>query len=347
MPVVTVDPRVLDGPTSAAAVGALVDDLDGEPTLVCFDGEWPEAIGTDALTALRHLPVLSLAIDCPDSALAAAFDLATSDRRAFETFREGFEVAPYAAVSAALLLRTAPTDTWGGLVAESSTYSLLQAGPEFARWLEDGCRRVSVADDGPRVRVHRHDHFHEVVLSRPQRHNALDARMRDELHATLRELMLSDGPIVLRADGPSFCSGGDLSEFGTAVGPVQAHIVRVTRSLAMLMSELAERLVVALHGACIGAGIELPAFAAHTVAADDARFALPELGLGLVPGAGGTVSIRRRAGSARVLELLLSGRPIDAATAAGWGLVDEVVPATGLSDRVYAIAEARSRFTGR
>lgn len=339
MAVVTVDPRVLGGSTAAVAVAALVDELGDEPALVCFDGEWPRGLGRDAFATVRQLPVFSVAVGCTDPDFAAAFDLATTDRQTVETFREGFEAAPYAAVTAALLLRTAPTDIWGGLVAESSAYSLLQAGPEFARWLETRCRPTTIDDDGPRVRVQRHDGFDEVVLTRRKRHNALDARMRDELHGALRVLTLSDGPIVLRAEGPSFCSGGDLSEFGTAAGPVQAHILRVTRSLALLMSDLSPRLVVALHGACIGAGIELPAFAAHTVAAEDARFVLPELRLGLVPGAGGTVSIRRRTGSAHVLELLLSGRPLDAATAARWRLVDEVVPETDLLERAYAIAE--------
>src|SRR5207245_2169044 len=80
-----------------------------------------------------------------------------------------------------------------------------------------------------------------------------------------------------------------------------------------------------VHGACLGAGIELPAFAARVVAADDTAIGLPEAGLGLVPGAGGTVSITRRAGRQRLLELLITGEPIEAATAHAWGLVDEVV----------------------
>jgi enoyl-CoA hydratase/carnithine racemase len=79
-----------------------------------------------------------------------------------------------------------------------------------------------------------------------------------------------------------------------------------------------------VHGACVGAGVELPAFAARVVARADARFWLPELGLGLVPGAGGTVSLPRRIGRQRTAWLALSGRPIDARTALAWGLIDEV-----------------------
>jgi enoyl-CoA hydratase/carnithine racemase len=79
-----------------------------------------------------------------------------------------------------------------------------------------------------------------------------------------------------------------------------------------------------LHGACYGSGIELPAFADRVVAASDTRIALPELGLGLIPGAGGTVSLPRRIGRHRTAWLALSGAAIDATTALGWGLVDEV-----------------------
>ena len=84
------------------------------------------------------------------------------------------------------------------------------------------------------------------------------------------------------------------------------------------------RTSVALHGACIGAGIELAAFAREVTATDDAHFQLPEVAFGLVPGAGGTVSLPRRIGRQRTAWLALSGRRIDASTALAWGLVDHV-----------------------
>jgi enoyl-CoA hydratase/carnithine racemase len=79
-----------------------------------------------------------------------------------------------------------------------------------------------------------------------------------------------------------------------------------------------------VHGACVGAGVELPAFAARVVAREDARFWLPELSMGLVPGAGGTVSLPRRIGRQRTAWLALSGAQLDASTALRWGLVDEI-----------------------
>jgi enoyl-CoA hydratase/carnithine racemase len=164
--------------------------------------------------------------------------------------------------------------------------------------------------------------------------------MRDELHAALGEARSRpDVTVVLRGNGPSFCSGGDLGEFGTTPGPVKSHAVRLGRSLALLVWEMRERIVAGIHGSCLGAGIELPAFASRVVAAEDARIGLPELDLGLLPGAGGTVSIPRRAGSPVLLDLLLSGGTVDAGTARALGLVDEVVPRDRLRARVLEIAK--------
>ena len=178
------------------------------------------------------------------------------------------------------------------------------------------------------------------MLTRADRHNALDVAMRDQLHAALVEAGGGDGPILVRGDGPSFCSGGDLDEFGTFPDPVIAHVIRLQRSLASVFDALAGRLVVAVHGACLGAGIELPAFARHVIAAEDASIGLPEQGIGLVPGAGGTVSITRRVGARRVLSLLLRDGTITATEARAWGLVDEVVPADHLRAHAVEIAES-------
>ncbi len=92
------------------------------------------------------------------------------------------------------------------------------------------------------------------------------------------------------------------------------------------MSNLGARTTAYVHGACVGSGIELAAFTARVVAAADTRIALPEIGLGLVPGAGGTVSLTRRIGRLRTAWLAFSGTTIDAATALEWGLVDDLEP---------------------
>jgi enoyl-CoA hydratase/carnithine racemase len=130
--------------------------------------------------------------------------------------------------------------------------------------------------------------------------------------------------VVLRGEGASFCSGGDLDEFGTTPDPATAHAVRTTRHPARALARLAGRLRAEVHGACVGAGVELPAWAGRVVADESAFFELPELSMGLIPGAGGTASLPRRIGRERTGWLALSGERIDVATARRWGLVDEV-----------------------
>jgi enoyl-CoA hydratase/carnithine racemase len=91
-----------------------------------------------------------------------------------------------------------------------------------------------------------------------------------------------------------------------------------------LLADCASRLHVVVHGACVGAGIELPAFADHVVAHPDASFRLPEVSMGLVPGAGGTASLPRRIGRQRTAWMALTGAPVEPMTALSWGLIDEV-----------------------
>jgi enoyl-CoA hydratase/carnithine racemase len=100
--------------------------------------------------------------------------------------------------------------------------------------------------------------------------------------------------------------------------------VRTRGGAAELLHRIAHRTEVRPHGPCVGAGIELAAFAGRVVASPGTTVRLPEVGMGLIPGAGGTVSIPRRIGRWRTLYLALSGRDLDAATAARWGLVDEI-----------------------
>jgi hypothetical protein len=236
---------------------------------------------------------------------------------------------PVAATALALLLRGQERGRTGdGLVAESAVYSTLQAGPEFAAWRAG--RPVRVRDDAGerRVDLERHGDRLVITLARPAVHNALDARMRDELVDALAVALADDGiaTVELRGRGPSFCAGGDLDEFGRRADPATAHLLRLHRSPARMLARLRARAVAHVHGACMGSGIELAAFAATVVAAPDTRIALPEVGLGLVPGAGGTVSLPARIGRHRTAWLALSRRPIDAPTAARWGLVDRVSP---------------------
>jgi enoyl-CoA hydratase/carnithine racemase len=235
---------------------------------------------------------------------------------------------PVAATALVLLLRGSDRRSVDqGLHAESAVYSTLQAGPEFAAWRAARPRRANDEHtEGDAVALARPDGRLEVTLTRPHVHNALNTAMRDQLVDAFR-LVALDPSITsahLAGAGPSFCAGGDLDEFGSFPDPATAHLVRLQQSAGRAIHAVADRVTVHLHGACIGSGIELPAFAGTVLAHPDTTIALPEIGLGLIPGAGGTVSLTRRIGRHRTARLALTGERIDATTALRWGLVDAV-----------------------
>jgi hypothetical protein len=237
--------------------------------------------------------------------------------------------SPLSAATLAVLLRSIVGVTVDdGLAMESAAYSVLQAGPEFAAW-RAGAPHVADTSADPVVSVERRGDELLVTLDRPHRHNAINARLRDELYAALTVAAADDSvaSILLRGSGPSFSSGGDLGEFGTRSDPATAHVTRLARSPSRLIHQLRGRTHARIHGAALGGGIEMAAFAERVIAHPDTVVALPEIELGLIPGAGGTVSLTRRIGRQRTAALALTGRRIDAVTALTWRLVDELEPA--------------------
>lgn len=284
-----------------------------------------------ALAALRTLPCPTILLTPAVAAPAPwhdAFDVVASAESDVDALTAGIARAPIAAATLVQTLRaTAALAIPDALTVESLAYSTLQAGPEHAAWAAArGPIAARPTDDGPAVVIAEDGDTLLVTLSRPARHNAYSARMRDELVAAL-DVAVADPRrrVVLRGAGPSFCSGGDLDEFGTRPDPATAHLVRTMRSAGRRLADIAARVRVEVHGACMGAGVELAAFAGIVVAERDAFFQLPEIAMGLVPGAGGTVSLPRRIGRQRAAALALSGRRLDAETARAWGLVDALV----------------------
>jgi len=289
----------------------------------------------DELPRPGSLPVIVAALAADTASRGpSAVDL-TVDHADAERLVGMIAANPVAATSFVLLLRAAedvPVDT--ALALESATYSMLQGGAEFAAWRQRTADEwpERLVDPSPTVLLDRADGELTIRLNRPHRHNAITAQMRDELVAAL-DLALLDTTIDrvrFCGEGPSFCSGGDLSEFGARPEPAAAHLIRLTRSPARQLHRLAIRLgqnlVVEIHGHALGGGIEMAAFGDHIVAAADTEIALPEIGLGLIPGAGGTVSLPRRIGRQRTAWLGLTGQAIDAPTALAWQLVDELAP---------------------
>lgn len=239
--------------------------------------------------------------------------------------------SPAASVALAQLLRmTHDAEVSTALHAESLTYATLQSGRTFQTWLNARQARAKPSpapDVESPVLVERIESHLQITLNRPSRRNALNVAMRDHLAEALGLVAIDqtlDGAI-LRGAGTNFSAGGDLDEFGSTPSSAMGHHVRSVRSLPLMMHRLADRVRVHLHGECVGAGIELPAFADAVIATADATFTLPEIGFGLVPGAGGTVSVARRVGRHRMTWLALTGTTIDAPTALRWRLVDRIV----------------------
>ena len=270
-------------------------------------------------------------------------DVVIGDHKQLDRITRQISAQPLAAATLVGVLRhNQNTGVHDGLLTESLAYSTLQHSKGFNRWLaqrpelekeparhpaqEQAKAKASASELSEPVRVERHKNALTITLNRPERHNAYSAAMRDALCNGLH-LALVDPSIQtlsLRGAGASFCSGGDLHEFGLGRDAGEAHVTRVARSAGALLHALATKTDCLLHGACIGAGIELPAFAGVVAAAEDSVFQLPELSFGLIPGAGGTVSLPRRIGRRRTALLALSGEAIDAATALRWGLIDQL-----------------------
>ncbi|MGQ0830493.1 MAG: enoyl-CoA hydratase/isomerase family protein [Microthrixaceae bacterium] len=268
------------------------------------------------------------ASDRPDAHAAhAACDLVLArGDAALDAIVATVEANPIASTALAMLLRSAPHRTLDdGLSAESAVYSALQGGPEFARWRASRPARERPAN-GEAVRLERVGPVLDITLDRPEVRNAFSTAMRDALVEAFR-LPTLDPTITevhLRGAGDAFCAGGDLDEFGSFTDPASAHVVRLQQSVGRSIATVADRVTVHLHGACMGSGIELPAFADRVLAHPSTVIALPEVSLGLIPGAGGTVSLPRRIGRWRTARLALTGEHIDAQTALRWGLVDAI-----------------------
>ncbi len=235
--------------------------------------------------------------------------------------------SPMASVALVQVLRSGRPDSLDlDLLLESFAYSTLQGGTEFARWLADTPTTPATPNGIPSLVVERSGGRLSLTFDRPRVRNAYSRAMRDELCEAL-EVACADPSIRevhLYGRGPDFCSGGDLGEFGTLPDPAAGHLIRTSRSAARLLAVVGDRTVAHLHGACVGAGVELPALASRVVARPDTRLRLPEVAMGLIPGAGGTATIPRRIGRHRTGWLALTGRFISADTGRDWGLIDEV-----------------------
>jgi enoyl-CoA hydratase/3-hydroxypropionyl-coenzyme A dehydratase len=181
----------------------------------------------------------------------------------------------------------------------------------------------------------------EIALNRPRVLNAHNMQMRDDLYEALEAVR--DDPdvnsVLLRGEGNrAFCTGADLTEFGTAPSRVIARQVRWERDLWGLFLAIDRPIVAALHGFVIGSGVEMALLCDLRIASEDAVFGMPEAALGLIPAAGGTQTLPRTLGAPRALQALLGGERIPASRAVAFGLAHRVTPRERLLEEARAMA---------
>lgn len=259
-----------------------------------------------------------------DHPLAGKLDAVVETPVSAEAVMRQVEVSPRAAAISVQLLRLLSSlSPEAGLIAESLAYGLLQGSAEHRAWL-DGRSGGYIGQRA--VRLERAGDHVTITLDHPASGNAIDRAMRDALYEAFELAALdTDVRVSLRGAGRTFSLGAELAEFGTTADPATAHAIRMQTLPARLIARCAERLDVHVQGGCVGAGLEMAAWASTFTAASDAWFQLPELAMGVLPGAGGCVSLTRRIGRQRTALLILSGKRISARTALDWGLVDRIV----------------------
>jgi enoyl-CoA hydratase len=172
------------------------------------------------------------------------------------------------------------------------------------------------------------DSIATVTLNRPEALNAYNVQMRDDLYEVLRAIRDDDEVrvgVVKGAGEKAFCAGADLSEFLTAPPPVAARNARFARDIWRLFLSTPQPMIAALHGYVLGSGMEIALCCDLRVASPETKFGLPEMGLGIIPAAGGTQTLPRAIGRCRALEMLLTNRWIGAEEAYRFQLVNRIV----------------------
>ncbi len=194
---------------------------------------------------------------------------------------------------------------------------------------------------------HRDDTILLVTLNRPQASNALNTQMGLDLMELFEGFSIDIENLrvaILTGQGTkAFCAGGDLKQRnGMTNDEWQAQHLIFERMLRAILA-CPIPVIAAVNGAAYGGGCEIAAAADFVYASTDARFALTEVTLGIMPGAGGTQNLPRAIGERRAKELILSGLPFTATEAEAWGLVNRVVP---LEQLMQATLDIASRIAG-
>jgi enoyl-CoA hydratase/carnithine racemase len=196
-------------------------------------------------------------------------------------------------------------------------------------------RNVLVTQDGPDARI---------VLNRPEKRNALSLELMEDVVAALADVSAARATraIVIEGAGPAFSAGHDLSEM---IGREKAFLDQLFDRCTVMMEtihDLPQPVIAKVHGIATAAGCQLVAACDLAVAAEGTRFATPGVKIGLFCSTP-MVPVSRAVGRKRAMQMLLTGEPIDAATALDWGLVNRVVPLEELEPTVLGLVDAIAR----
>jgi enoyl-CoA hydratase len=193
----------------------------------------------------------------------------------------------------------------------------------------------------PAVLYESSDGVATLTLNRPEVLNALNLQMRDELWVLLEAIALDDSVRVVLFKGAgdrAFSAGADITEFGTSPSFAESRRARTERDLWGRLAHFEKPMIAAVHGFALGAGCELSLLCDLCIAAEDARFGLPETHLGYIPTAGGSQTLPRAVGRTRALDMILTAEAISAARARDYGIVYAIVPRADLDAAVEALA---------
>ena len=180
-----------------------------------------------------------------------------------------------------------------------------------------------------------------LTVNRPDKLNALNDQVREDMLAALARIESDDGVgvvVITGAGEKSFIAGADIGEFAGRTPFDQRHAMRSPR-IFDIMSSFPKPVIAMINGFCLGGGCELALSCDLRIASEKARFGQPEIKLGLIPGGGGTQRLPRLVGTGHALRLILTGDMIGAAEAQSIGLVEMVVPHEELRAKTLELAQ--------